>query len=147
MREYPHMKTAASILTIALLACGATACAIEPAATAASAPLSSSLMTPITTLIGDAECGNQSECHVMGIGAKPCGGPSGYIAWSDRTTDANALRTAVQAQVQAQTDENKSSGLLSDCRVAPMPTAVCRPRASDGKKTCQLGQGGASSAI
>ena len=117
MREYPRMKTVASItrslrriLTIALLGCSGVACSVEPAATTGSAPPSASLMAPITTLIGDAECGYQSECHVMGIGAKPCGGPSAYVAWSDRTTDANALRTAVQAQAQAQTAAPTTTG-------------------------------------
>jgi hypothetical protein len=102
-------------------------------------------MARVTTLIGDAECDSQSECHAVGIGAKACGGPSGYLAWSDKNTDRNALSTAVEAQSRAQEDENKNSRLASDCMVSPMPTTVCRPRARDGKKVCQLGQGGASS--
>lgn len=154
MREHPGMTTSAStthflprILLVALLGLSGVARAVEPPATAASAPPSAGLLAPVTTLIGDAACDNQSQCHVVGIGAKACGGPNGYLAWSDRKTDPNALRTAVEAQAQAQRDENKTNGLISDCRVVPMPPAVCRPRASDGKKICQLGQGGASSAV
>jgi hypothetical protein len=155
MREHPGMTTSAStahplprVLAVALLGLmSGIASAVEPAATAASTPQSAGLMVAVTTLIGDAECDNQSQCHVLGIGAKACGGPNGYLAWSDKKTDPSALRTAVEAQAQAQRDENKTSGLLSDCMVPPLPPAVCRPRASDGKKTCQLGQGGASSAI
>ncbi|MFL6697316.1 MAG: hypothetical protein ACJ8GJ_09140, partial [Vitreoscilla sp.] len=70
-----------------------------------------------------------------------------WLAWSTRSTDARALQDAVQAQVQARKAENQRSGLASDCTVRPEPTAVCRPRAGDGKKTCQLGQGGVDSAI
>ena len=136
------------ILVVALLGpLSGIASAVEPAATAASATVSASLLVPITTLIGDAECDNQSQCHALGIGAKACGGPNSYLAWSEKKTDPSALRTAVEAHARAQMDENKTSGLISDCMVVPMPPAVCRPRASDGKKTCQLGQGGASSAI
>lgn len=132
---------------VALLGLSGMAAAVEPPAAAASAPLSAGLLAHVTTLIGDAECDNQSQCHAVGIGAKACGGPSGYLAWSEKKTDPNALRTAVEAQSRAQMDENKTSGLASDCMVTPMPTAVCRPRALDSKKVCQLGQGGASSAI
>lgn len=139
------------ILALALLTLGGVACAVDPATTSAttpaSAPRSTSLLVPVTTIIGEAECDNQSQCHAIGVGAKACGGPGGYLAWSDKKTDPTALRTAVEAQARAQVEENKTSGLLSNCMVVPEPPAVCRPRASDGKKTCQLGQGGASSAV
>lgn len=134
-------------LAIALLGLNCIACAVEPATTAASAPMSASLLVAVTTLIGDAECDNQGQCHALGIGAKACGGPNGYLAWSEKKTDPSALRTAVEAQVRAQMGENKTGGLISDCMVVPTPPAVCRPRASDGKQACQLGLGGANSAI
>lgn len=131
---------------VALVSLSCVSAAVEPPAAAASAPPSAGLLAHITTLIGDAECDHPSQCHVVGIGSKPCGGPSGYLAWSEKKTDPNALRTAVQAHALAQRDEDKAAGLLSNCMVTPMPAAVCRVRA-DSKKVCQLGQGGASSAI
>lgn len=174
MPEHPGMTTSASntdslprslahalalALALALLTLSGVACAIEPTTTSATTapdtpptapatgPRATSLMAAVTKLIGEAACDNQGQCHAIGVGAKACGGPGGYLAWSDKTTDANALRSAVEAQARAQVEENKSSGLLSNCMVVPEPPAVCRPRASDGKKTCQLGQGGASSAV
>jgi hypothetical protein len=154
MREHPGMTTfiftprsLPGLFAVALFALSGVACAVDPAAPAASTPKSASLMAPITTLIGDAECDSQSQCHAIGVGSKPCGGPSAYLAWSSRKTDPSSLQAAVKAHAQAQSEENKTSGLVSDCRVQPEPTAVCRPRASDGKKTCQLGQGGVNSAV
>ena len=135
------------LFSACLLTLGGSAAAAEPPAAAASVPASAALLGQVTGLIGDAPCDNQGQCHAVGIGTKPCGGPSGYLAWSDKTTDPNALRSAVEAHSRAQMHENESGGLASDCRVTPMPSAVCRPRAADGKKVCQLGQGGASSAI
>ena len=140
-RPLPHL------FAIALFVLGPMPHAAEPPAAAASAPPSAGLMANVTALIGDAACDYQSQCHAVGVGAKACGGPSGYLAWSDKKTDPNALQAAAEAHSQAQTDENKARGLASDCMVTPMPTAVCRPRAVDQKKVCQLGQGGASSAI
>jgi hypothetical protein len=140
----PHSLRGA--VAVALLAIGGVACAVQPAADAASTASSASLRAPIAALIGNAPCDNQSQCHVVGIGAKPCGGPSGFLAWSDKKTDAKALDAAVRAQAQAAREENKASGLASDCMMSPTPVAVCRPRAADGLKNCELGQGGASSA-
>ena len=140
--SFPHSLRGA--LAVAFLGAAGVACAVQPPPAAASA---ASLRAPVTALIGDAPCDNQSHCHVIGVGAKPCGGPSGYLAWSDKKTDRAALEAAVQAETQAQVAENKASGLLSDCMMTPVPAAVCRPRASDGRRTCALGQGGADSPI
>ena len=131
-------------LAVAFFGITGLACAVQPPAAAASA---ASLRAPVTALIGDAPCDNQAQCHVIGVGAKPCGGPSGYLPWSDKKTDRAALEAAVQAEAQAQIAENKASGLVSDCMMAPVPATVCRPRASDGRKGCALGQGGADSAM
>jgi hypothetical protein len=136
-----------SLLAVALMMSGSLARAVEsPPAAASAAPTAASLMAPITSLVGKAECDNQTQCKVAGIGAKPCGGPDGYIAYSNKSTDVAALRTAVEAQSKAQAMENQKRGLASNCMFAPEPTAVCRPRVGDGKKTCQLGQGGVRSA-
>jgi hypothetical protein len=142
--SYPHSLH--GVVAVALLGIGGVACAVRPPADAASTVSSASLRAPIAALIGNAPCDNQGQCHVVGIGAKACGGPSGFLAWSDKKTDPKALEAAVQAQAQAAREENKASGLASDCMMAPTPSAVCRPRASDGLKNCELGQGGASSA-
>ena len=82
------------LFAVALWNLSGTAAAVEPPATPASAPRSAGFLTQVTTLIGDAECDNQSQCHAVGVGAKACGGPAGYLAWSEKKTDPNALRTA-----------------------------------------------------
>jgi hypothetical protein len=135
------------LAALPLLALCAAAGSVEPPPAAASAPPSATLRGDVLALVGDAECDEQRQCHVVGVGAKPCGGPSGYVAWSDKRTDPNALRTAVEAHARAQAEEDKRRGLVSDCAVTPMPAAVCRPRAQDGKRVCQLGLGGTDSAI
>jgi len=113
---------------------------IPPAAVAAA---SADLMATITSLIGDAACDQSAQCRIVPIGAKPCGGPSGYLAWSHKTTDEASLLAAVRAHAAAQKQEDQAGGLASDCSVVPVPSAACRPRAGDGKTTCQLGPGGA----
>jgi len=137
----------ASLVAAALLALAGCATAVAPAAPAASAPGSAALQARVAELIGDAACDSQGQCHAVGIGAKPCGGAERWLPWSSKVTDAYALDEAVRALATAQVAENKASGLASDCMRRPDPSAVCRPRAGDGKKTCQLGQGGVDSAV
>jgi len=135
---------AASLLAIA--GCAAAVDAAAPSAAKAE-PKSAALHARVVQLIGEAECDAQAQCRTVGLGAKPCGGAESWLPWSSKVTDARALQEAVQALALARVEENKASDLASDCMRRPDPTVVCRPRASDGRKTCQLGQGGTDSAI
>ena len=130
------------LIAASILGLSGVAAAVDSAATAAAES-----KARIDALIGDAACDSQSQCRTVAVGARPCGGPEGWLAWSTKGTDAQALQDAAHAHAQAREEENRRSGLASDCRVLPEPTVVCRPRAGDGKKTCQLGQGGVDSAI
>ena len=141
----------AALVAASLIAIAGCAAAVDATAPAASVPKaearSVALRARVVQLIGDAECDGQYDCHPVGIDAKPCGGAESWLPWSSKVTDAHALQDAVQALMQASIDENKARGLASDCMRRPDPSAVCRPRASDGKKTCQLGQGGTASPV
>jgi hypothetical protein len=145
--KLPHLAPRATLVAAALLALAGGAAAVAPVASAASAPPSTALHARVVELIGDAACDSQGQCHAVGIGAKPCGGAEHWLAWSSKVTDAYALDEAVRDLAAAQVAEDKASGLASDCMRRPDPGAVCRPRAGDGKKTCQLGQGGVDSAV
>ncbi len=99
-------------------------------------------MQQIRAEIGDAECETDAQCHSIGVGDKPCGGPEAYLAWSDVRTNPQRLTALVQRQRAARRAENERSGLRSDCRVVPDPGAVCQQRAQGGNKVCQPGSGG-----
>ena len=92
----------------------------------------------IDALIGEARCEQQAQCRTIGVGAKPCGGPAAYRAWSTRDTDEKALRRVVEQQAQAQREADAKQGLRSNCAIVPDPGAICAARAGDGIKTCQL---------
>ncbi|WP_144006857.1 hypothetical protein [Pelomonas sp. KK5] len=130
-------------LALAGLAGMAVACAAADDGTTVPNQSSAQLMSKVQSLIGDAECDHPTQCRVVAVGAKACGGPSGYLAWSQKGTDQETLAAAVAAQSAAERREVQAAGMLSDCRMLTPPAATCRPRVSDGKKTCQLGLGGA----
>ena len=98
------------------------------------APASSSTLGQIQAMIGKAECTSDSQCQVLPIGAKACGGPSGFLAWSNAKTNAGELQALAERYKAEQQASNDSSGRISNCRMLTPPAAACRAN------TCQLGE-------
>lgn len=91
----------------------------------------SELKQEVLTLIGDARADDIQQCRVIGFGAKPCGGPAGYIAASVKNVDEATLMAKVEAYNAANAENNTRLGLMSDCAVVPRPEVkleqgVCR---------------------
>ena len=110
-----------------------------PPAAAGSAPL---MLAAIRSEIGDAACDGDQQCVSLAIGAKACGGPEAYLAWSAKGADRARVTALVTRHREERLREIERSGMASNCSVAVNPGAVCRPRVPDGKRVCQLGQGG-----
>ncbi|WNO60228.1 hypothetical protein [Rheinheimera sp. MMS21-TC3] len=89
------------------------------------------LRQEVLALIGDARADNVQQCRVIGFGAKPCGGPAGYIAASVKDIDEATLMAKVEAYNAVNVENNNRLGLMSDCAVEPRPEVkleqgVCR---------------------
>lgn len=125
-------------LTLASLSLTGLACAHEPPA--GKTDTAAALLPPIHALIGDAACDTDAQCRSIGVGAKACGGPNGYLAWSARGTNEAALRAAVEQQARVQRAENERSGMSSNCMVVPDPGARCLPSPQGGQ--CRLNSSG-----
>ena len=110
-------------MSVGLCACTALMAAPQKPA----ADDSVALLQSIRKEIGDAACNSDAQCHVIGIGAKPCGGPDAFLAWSDRVSDRSRLLDLVSRHRAARQRENESSGIASDCSISPEPQVVCRP--------------------
>jgi len=100
----------------------------------------------VEALIGDAVCTSDAECHTIGVGAKSCGGPQAYLAWSSRRTDGAALRLAAQRQAKAELAAAQASGIRSNCAITPDPGAFCAPASPspEAPRQCRLRRAGAS---
>ena len=93
-------------------------------------------MARIRALIGDAACDDDSQCRTTAVGAKACGGPESYLAWSTKRTDSAALKAAVDELTAGQQLQGARRGLRSDCRFVPDPGASCTAGdAAPGKAT------------
>ncbi len=158
----PPLKRPMPAWALAALMCACTAAPQPPAAVtmAAHAPMpqpanvpvraddiSAQTLGQIVSLIGNAACDSAEQCRTVGIGDKPCGGPEAYLAWSSAVTKQDALAALAARHRDARRAQNERSELRSNCAVTPDPGAVCRPRAGDGLRTCQLGQGSGRSAV
>jgi len=124
------------LVLLSLLACAActtradgpaTPQASQPAATVG-APATSQpdTLAQIKDLIGKAECSSDSQCQALPIGARPCGGPASYLAWSTAKTSSSDIQALADRFRTEQQERNARSGMVSDCRAIAPPAAVCR---------------------
>ncbi|WP_069132891.1 hypothetical protein [Rhodohalobacter halophilus] len=71
--------------------------------------------------VGDAKANELSSCSTMAIGAKPCGGPWGYIVYSTEQSDTNKLQRLVDRYNELDDIRNREKGLGSMCDFATKP--------------------------
>lgn len=143
------MRKLFSFHAVLLMAAACTACSSEaqtpPQAVTAVKPVRGAEAAPagatrarIQSLVGTPSCAGDAECRSIPLGAKACGGPEGYLAWSVKATKESELAALAERYKAERQAENQASGMMSDCRFMPDPGAVCRAG------TCQLGEGGAN---
>ena len=117
----PSRLLAAALAGIALASCAQTA----PPADAPAEPESARLSRELRALIGPAACSADTQCRTVPVGAKACGGPAGYWAWSAKDTDGAALKALATRQSEAHRREVEASGMRSTCVMAVDPGAAC----------------------
>ena len=81
------------------------------------------LFAEIKTLSTSIACVDSSEWTFTAFGSKPCGGPTGYIAYSSKIDTILFLRK-IEEYTVAQENFNKKWGIISDCAVTPAPSKV-----------------------
>lgn len=91
----------------------------------------------IESLVGEAKCDADDQCRTIGVGAKACGGPARYLAWSIRQTDADSLHDAVERDARQARSAAEAAGIQSTCSIAVDPGAYCARPAGE----CRLRSG------
>jgi hypothetical protein len=128
------MRLLAILLLTACTACAdADSQTTAPAATAPAVPPAT--LAQIQALIGTPSCSADAQCHSLAVGAKPCGGPEAYLAWSSARTNPDTIRALGERYKAERQAEGTRRGMVSDCRFQLDPGAQCRAG------TCQLGGG------
>lgn len=130
------MTSLHTLLATLLATTALASCAQPPSAPAE--PESQRLSRELRTLIGPAACTADSQCRSLPVGAKACGGPAGYWAWSTQDGDAQRITDLAARQAAAQRKENEANSMRSNCALAVDPGAACVA----GR--CQLSPAGAA---
>lgn len=82
------------------------------------------LRAEVMRLIGDGACADVGQCRAIAFGAKPCGGPWQYLAYSTAITDSTALAAAVGRYNAKEAAINRAEGRVSDCSLVSPPKLV-----------------------
>ena len=83
----------------------------------------SDLGNEITVLIESSVCIDETECAFIAFGTKPCGGPWGYLVYSN-SIDTDELIEKVERFNQLQNTYNLRYNITSDCSVVSSPDAL-----------------------
>ena len=109
----------------ALVLLAATACSSPSAKDAPPAPGNAGLLAQIQAEVGTAACDSTQQCQTIAIGAKACGGPERYLAWSSKDNDGKKLKALAQAQAEASRKQQQADGMMSTCSIVTDPGATC----------------------
>ena len=112
--------TCASFLLLAASACGSAPTQDD----APPAPGNAGLLAQIQAEVGTAACDSTQQCQTIAIGAKACGGPERYLAWSSKGNDGKKLKALAQAQAEA-SRKQQADGMMSTCSIVTDPGATC----------------------
>ncbi|KIA88567.1 hypothetical protein [Kaistella jeonii] len=82
----------------------------------------SSLIKEIDSMAQRETCDGSANFAFAAIGAKPCGGPSSYIAYPKKIE--SEILPQIQKFTAMQSAFNKKYNLMSDCAIVPEPTEI-----------------------
>ncbi len=77
----------------------------------------------INVLVETSVCTDETECAFIAFGTKPCGGPWGYLVYSN-SIDTDDLIAKVERFNQMQNTYNLRYNITSDCSVVLPPDAL-----------------------
>ena len=79
----------------------------------------------INVLVESSVCIDETECAFIAFGSKPCGGPWGYLVYSN-SIDTDELIAKVDRFNQMQQTYNLTYNIISDCSVvSPPDNLIC----------------------
>lgn len=81
------------------------------------------IFAEIEFLANSKECLNSSEWTFTSFGSKACGGPLGYIAYSNNI-DTKLFLEKIETHRTLQKKYNEKWGIISNCSIPPKPLSI-----------------------
>jgi len=97
-----------------------------PASAAAGGDLAAVESQLDATLGRASACTADAECRSVAVGAKACGGPTGYRAYSSRTASPDSVEALAQHERELAAAQAKASHQVSPCFMLADPGARCQ---------------------
>ena len=79
-----------------------------------------------STLAAASACTVDTECHSVAVGAKACGGPTGYRAYSSKTVSTASVDALAQHERELAAQAARESHQVSPCFMLADPGARCQ---------------------
>ena len=120
-----------SVLVLALAGCAAVPEDKDSLATQLDGPLAQlqldtrQLQLRLERLTENKECQQDNQCKVIGVGARPCGGPDQYLLYSTLHTDEKMLSYTNDRYQKLKKQQNEKLGLMSTCQMLMPPVSAC----------------------
>ena len=132
MNPVPVRRRSLALFTLALALSQA---ALAHKGTPASVLQPAAVLKALQLEIGEAPCDAPQQCRSLALGARACGGPERYLAWSTRSSDPARVSALGEAYAAARRSENLAEARVSNCAFLMDPGAVCTAH------RCTLGGG------
>jgi hypothetical protein len=83
------------------------------------------LQLRLERLTENKECQQDNQCKVIGVGARPCGGPDQFLTYSTQHTDEKMLSYTNERYQKLKKQQNEKLGLMSTCQMLMPPQSAC----------------------
>jgi hypothetical protein len=87
----------------------------------------------INNEVGSAKAEEVEYCRILPIGAKPCGGPWGYLVYSKEASNESRLKRLIERYDKLDEIRNIEEGLVSTCDVAQPPDLTVKNGSCKGE--------------
>ncbi|QPB81524.1 hypothetical protein CWC22_000210 [Pseudoalteromonas rubra] len=73
----------------------------------------------------DKECDTTTQCKVLPVGSRACGGPSDYVIFSTKTADPDKVKELADKLTHAEATYNAKNRMISICEHLSAPATQC----------------------
>lgn len=100
-------------------------CKKEDISTASDDQKLADLATEIEIFAKNKACTGGNDCKVIGMGLRPCGGPSRFIIYALSKTDEKQLSDKITAYTNLEKELNSKYNKIGTCEALLPPTVDC----------------------
>lgn len=84
-----------------------------------------SLRQQLDQLTENKQCSTDAVCHVLPVGKRACGGPSGFVIYSSEHSDSAQVEALAAQITTLEHAQNTATNAMSICEHLSEPTVQC----------------------